>query len=88
MADDKRRWETGDAHGEKDGFKPSGKQIGAGIVGLLLLVFVLQNTDKTSVTLLLFDINSPLWMVLAGSILLSVGVGYVLGSRRGSRKNR
>jgi uncharacterized integral membrane protein len=88
MADDNRRWETGDAYGEKAGFKPSGKQIGAGIVAVLLVVFVLQNTETTSVTMLIFDINSPLWMVLAVTILLSIGVGYALGSRRGSRKKR
>ena len=82
MADDDRRWETGSAHGEREGFKPSARQIGAGVVGFLLLVFVLQNTDSTSLTVLLFEVTFPLWLVLAGTILLSLGVGYVLGGRR------
>jgi uncharacterized integral membrane protein len=60
----------------------SGKQIGAGVVLLLLVVFVLQNTDTTSVTVLFFDLTFPLWMVLAIAILLSVGVGFVLGRSR------
>ena len=91
MADD-RRWETGQAHkdrdGEKDGFRPSGKQVGAGIVALALIVFVLQNTDTTSVTLFVFDLSFPLWLVLAGTILLSGGVGYVMGSRGRSRRKK
>jgi uncharacterized integral membrane protein len=91
MADD-RRWETGSAHpdrrGEDEGFRLSGRQIGAGIVALLLVVFVLQNTDTTSVTLLVFDVSFPLWLVLAGTILLSLGVGYVLGSRGRSRRKK
>jgi len=57
----------------------SGRQIGAGLVGLGLLVFVLQNTDSTSVTVLFFELTFPLWMVLALTILLSVAVGFVLG---------
>ena len=80
MADD-RRWNAGDSEIDKAGFRPSAKQIGAGIIALVLVIFVLQNTDSTSVTLLVFDLNFPLWMVLALTIVLSLGVGYVLGSR-------
>src|SRR5437763_1674916 len=49
MADDDRRWvgEAGRDEGErKSGITP--KQVVAGIIGLALLVFVLQNTDSTS----------------------------------------
>ena len=81
MADDDRRWNAGDSQVERDGFHPSGKQIGAGVILLVLVIFVLQNTDSTSITLLVFDVTFPLWLVLAGTILLSLGVGYVLGSR-------
>ena len=83
MAKDDRRWvgdgqhEEGD---EKSGVTP--KQVVAGVIGLALVVFVLQNTDSTSITLLVFDVTFPLWLVLAATIALSVGVGYVLGSRR------
>ncbi len=45
------------------------------------MIFVLQNTDSTSITLLVFDVTFPLWLVLAVTIALSVGVGYMLGSR-------
>ena len=48
---------------------------------LVLLIFVLQNTDSTSHHLLVFDVTFPLWLVLAATILLSLAVGYVLGGR-------
>ncbi len=63
----------------------TGKQIGVGLIGLALLVFVLQNTDSTSITLLVFDVTFPLWLVLAVTIALSVGVGYVMGRSRRRR---
>jgi uncharacterized integral membrane protein len=83
MAKDDRRWvgEAGRDDGEgKSGVSP--KQVVAGIIGLALVVFVLQNTDSTSITLLVFDVTFPLWLVLAATIALSVGVGYLFGSRR------
>ena len=82
MADDDRRWVGNGKDGgdEKAGITP--KQVTGGVLGLLLLVFVLQNTDSTSITLLVFDVTFPLWLVLAATFLLSVGIGYLLGSRR------
>jgi uncharacterized integral membrane protein len=68
---------------ESSGITP--KQVTAGVLGLLLLVFVLQNTDSTSITLLVFDVTFPLWLVLAATIVLSIGIGYLLGSRRRRR---
>jgi uncharacterized integral membrane protein len=83
MAKDDRRWigEGGEQQGDGgDGL--SAKQVVAGIVGIVLVVFVLQNTDSTSITLLIFDVTFPLWLVLVVTIALSVGIGYLVGSRR------
>jgi len=85
MADD-RRWKSGDERDDRPGFRVTGKQIGVGIVVLLLAIFVLQNTDTTSITLLVFDVSFPLWLVLSGTIVLSMGVGYAFGSRGRSRR--
>lgn len=81
MADDDRRWKSGESDTGDTGFHPSAKQIGGAILAFVLVVFVLQNTDSTSITLLVFDVTFPLWLVLAGTILLSIGIGYLLGSR-------
>jgi uncharacterized integral membrane protein len=87
MADD-TRWGAREDKGDKEGFRPTGRMIGTGLIVLALVIFVLQNTHTTSVTLLVFDLSFPLWLVLAGTILLSVGVGYVLGSRGRSRRKK
>lgn len=79
MAED-RRWNPGTSR-DDERYRPSGKVIGAGIAGLVLLVFVLQNTQTTTITMLLFDVSFPLWLVLAGTIVISAAIGYVLGSR-------
>jgi uncharacterized integral membrane protein len=86
MADDVRRWNAGTNDDAHDGSGVSGKQIGVGLVVVALVVFVLQNTQTTTITMLLFDVSFPLWLVLAGTILLSVGVGYFIGSRGRSRR--
>jgi uncharacterized integral membrane protein len=88
MAGDDRRWDAGRSDVDHEGFRPSGKQIGAAVILVALIIFVLQNTDTTSVTLLIFDVTFPLWLILAGTIVLSMGVGYVLGSRGRTRKQK
>jgi uncharacterized integral membrane protein len=88
MADDDRRWDAGQSQVDREGFRPSAKQIGAGAIVVALIVFVLQNTDSTPVTLLVFDVTFPLWLMLAATIVLSLGVGYVLGSRGKTRKKK
>jgi len=87
MAKDERRWDQGTSDRSPEGFRPSGKQIGAGVVALVLVVFVLQNTQTTTITMVVFDVSFPLWLVLIGTILLSVGVGYVLGGRGKTRRS-
>jgi uncharacterized integral membrane protein len=87
MADD-RRWDAGQSGGDPAGFRPSGRMIGTGIVVLALVIFVLQNTNTTSITLFIFRVSFPLWLVLAGTIVLSVGVGYALGSRGRSKRKK
>ena len=87
MADD-RRWDAGKAGEDQAGYRPSGRTIGTGIAVLALMIFVFQNTNTTSVTLLVFQVSFPLWLVLAGTILLSVGVGYALGGRGRSKRKK
>lgn len=48
--------------------------VGFVVVGVLTLVFVLQNTDRTSVRFLLFDPVLRVWT----AILVSIALGVVL----------
>lgn len=48
--------------------------VGAGVALLLLLIFILQNTNDTPVEWLVFDKVAPLWVV----IVVSAIVGAIL----------
>lgn len=60
------------------------------LVALGLIAFVVQNTDSTPVTWLMFEGSAPLWVVIiaaavAGAVLSELG-GYLM-RRRKRRKN-
>lgn len=66
---------------------PSGKLIALGVVALLLLIFVIQNTDKADVDLLLWDAVLPIWLVIVIAAVLGLAAGWILG-RVGRRRRR
>jgi uncharacterized integral membrane protein len=70
------------------GFRPSGRQIGGGIIAVLLIVFIAANSKMVEVSLVFVSATLPLWVVLSGTALLGVGVGMLLGSRRAKAKFR
>jgi uncharacterized integral membrane protein len=65
---------------------PSGKLIALGVVALLLLMFVIQNTEKADVHLLLWKAVLPIWLVIVIAALLGLAAGWILG--RFGRKRR
>ena len=70
----------------KEPFRPSGRQIVGVVIAVVLLVFIAVNNEDVSVSFLFFETNLPLWLVLAGTALLGVGVGMMLGTRRTKAK--
>ena len=66
----------------KEGFSPTPKQIAAAVLAVLLLVVVFQNTESTTVTLLFFDVEASLWVILLGTIAVSLLIGILIGGRR------
>jgi len=53
-----------------------GKGVSAGAIaalgsGVLLVVFMLQNTDEVPVTFLFWDVTWPIWLI----VLVSAGLG-------------
>jgi uncharacterized integral membrane protein len=78
---------TGGARPEpKEPFRPTGRQIGGAVIAVLLIVFIVTNTDDASVTLFVTDVTMPLWLVLTITTLLGVVIGMGLGARRTKRK--
>jgi uncharacterized integral membrane protein len=55
------------------------------VIGVLVLVgllaFVFQNTNRVGFNFLIFDFTAPLWLMLGVTVLLAMGVGFLLGRR-------
>ncbi len=59
---------------------PGGERpIAAGVIGLMLLVFVLQNTDEADVDFLFFSGSYPLWMMAVAVGVLAFAAGWLVG---------
>ena len=59
----------------------------ATIVGLaLLIVFMVQNTERVAVSFLFWDLDSPVWLMVLGAALLGAVVLYGLGVVRRHRQ--
>lgn len=56
------------------------------MIAVLLLVFIVTNTDDANVTLFVTTVKLPLWLVLAITAVLGVLIGMGLGARRTKRK--
>lgn len=70
------------------GFKPTPRQIIGVLVAIVLVVFIAVNSEDASVSLIVTTVNMPLWLVLAITALVGVGIGMMLGSRRAKAKLR
>ena len=70
----------------KERFRPSGRQIVGAVIAIVLLIFIVTNTEDANVTMLVTTVTLPLWLVLAGTAILGVVVGMGLGARRTKRK--
>jgi uncharacterized integral membrane protein len=65
-------------HERRSSDEPEGKSflspriIGLVVVAVLILVFILQNTDKTTVHFLFFDFTAGKWFALVVAVALGV----------------
>ena len=59
--------------------------VAAGIV-ILLMLFALQNTDRTHIDFVFLDGDFPLWVILAVGAVLGFGAGWFLSAARGRRR--
>jgi uncharacterized integral membrane protein len=62
-----------------------GRLVVGGIILVLLIVFIAQNTYETPLNFLFFDFSAPLWLMLAITVVLSLGIGFLLGRRAARR---
>jgi uncharacterized integral membrane protein len=64
---------------------PNKRLIAAGVLGLVIGLFALLNTDDVKVNWLLGTASTPLIIVIAVSFLIGAGFGTVAGRRRRGR---
>jgi uncharacterized integral membrane protein len=67
----------------------TGAYVRLGIIGLivvLVLVFVFQNTQHIKLSFLWADFSAPAWLTLLIVLVLGVVVGFFLGVRRRKTK--
>jgi uncharacterized integral membrane protein len=62
----------------------------AAVLAILLVVFILQNSDDTNVTWVVTDSSTPLWVVIFVSAIAGYLVGQLIevGVRRHRRSRR
>jgi uncharacterized integral membrane protein len=65
---------------------PSTKLIVAGVLVLLLVVFLLQNAETTKIRFLFLDGTYPLWSLLVVGAALGFGAGWLVSAARGRRR--
>lgn len=63
--------------------------IGAGVLVVLLVVFVFQNTQRVRVSFLFFDAKPPLWVALLVTVAVALAAGELIAAviRRNRKKS-
>jgi uncharacterized integral membrane protein len=65
---------------------PSTRLIVAGVLVLLLVVFLLQNAETTKIRFLFLDGTYPLWSLLVVGAALGFAAGWLVSAARGRRR--
>ena len=68
--------------GNDNGSDGRTKLIFAGVIIVLLLIFVAQNTESAHVNFLIFDANVSLWFVIVACAALGFVAGWFVGRSR------
>jgi uncharacterized integral membrane protein len=63
----------------------SPKSILWGLVALLALIFVAQNTERTTISILFWDLTTGVWLALVVAIVLGIAIGYLAARHRPER---
>jgi uncharacterized integral membrane protein len=85
-APDQKGWQ--ELPKERSKFSP--ELIGALVIGVLLLIFIVQNADDTEVTWIIGDSSTPLWVVIFVSAIAGYLIGQLIeaGFKRRRRRKR
>jgi uncharacterized integral membrane protein len=74
--------------GDNYGFRMNGRQIGGGLIAIVLVLFILSNRQEVTVEFLFLEFSTPQWVVLTVTALLGAAVGAGIFARRQKRRAR
>jgi uncharacterized integral membrane protein len=83
-----------DSDGQRSGdreYTDKGTSFGliiSGIVGVLALIFIFQNSEQQDVNFLFFSATVPLSVVIILSMILGAVLGWILGYMRRRKRRR
>lgn len=76
------------ARGENHRFRTNPRQIGGGVIAVVLVIFIASNSTSVPVSFLMVEVTTPLWLTLTVTALFGAAVGALLLSRRQKRRAR
>ncbi|NUP50926.1 MAG: DUF1049 domain-containing protein [Catenulispora sp.] len=62
--------------------------IGAIVIAVIAIWFILANTHKASITFWVVTVTSPMWLTLAGTFLAGMLVSLLLTRSRNRKANK
>jgi uncharacterized integral membrane protein len=62
-----------------------GKLVAIVFLVVVALVLILVNRDEVEVDLLVFDLTSPLWVTLVGTLIVGIVIGFLVAKLRNRR---
>lgn len=75
--------ESEETFGARGGGWPlNARQTFAAAVGVVALIFILQNTDEVDIDFFTVTLSAPLWLVLGALFVIGMLVGMLLQRRR------
>jgi lipopolysaccharide assembly protein A len=71
---------------QEERWRPTKKEIIAGIIVVIAAVFIIQNNEKAEFHFLLFKFEAQEWIWLLAIFAAGVGTGLLIASRRAKKK--
>jgi uncharacterized integral membrane protein len=62
--------------------------IGLVVVGVLLLIFIFQNTQDETVEIFFWDVEAPMWVILLGTAVVAIALAELGSFIRRHRRRR
>jgi uncharacterized integral membrane protein len=79
---------SGPERAAEEPWRPTKRQVVAGIIAVLVLLAILQNTRSSEFNFLLFDFEAPVWLLFTAIFGGGFATGFLIARRRARRAAR